>query len=229
MAMRIAGAVAPPIERAEHGQAEQQAADGADKAKRLVEDVFGNLKGEVSQAEARLGREFERLAHFIEAAKSEIATLRPDDISRHHLPKVATELDAIAEAMERATNTIMGAAETIESIAAASLAPAQATQVTEAITAIYEACGFQDISGQRITKVVQTLQCIDDRVTVLVASIEQELAKQAVEEPAAPEERQGYAGEHEILSGPQSGAAAPSQAEIDRLLSSLNNAPKDAA
>lgn len=225
MAGRIAGAAALPSEE----ETEQTQAAESDKARRLVEDVFGNLKQEVGQAEARLAREFERLAHFIEAAKSEIATLRPDDISRHHLPKVAAELDAIGEAMERATHTIMSAAEKIEAIATAGLPAEQAAQVTAAITGIYEACGFQDISGQRIAKAVKTLKRIDDRVTVLVASIEQELAKQTLEEPGAPEEREGYAGEHEILSGPQSGPGATTQAEIDRLLAALGKPPKGAA
>jgi chemotaxis protein CheZ len=224
MAGRIAGAAALPSEE----ETEQTQAAESDKARRLVEDVFGNLKEEVGQAEARLAREFERLAHFIEAAKSEIATLRPDDISRHHLPKVAVELDAITEAMERATHTIMSAAEKIEAIATAGLPAEQAAQVTAAITGIYEACGFQDISGQRIAKAVKTLKRIDDRVTVLVASIEQELAKQTLEEPDSPEEREGYAGEHEILSGPQSGPGATTQAEIDRLLAALGKPPKGA-
>jgi chemotaxis protein CheZ len=217
MPNRMASAAAVPV-----GVEEQRASEESegDDARRLVENVFGNLKGELAQAESRLAREFEGLARFIENAKTEIATLRPDDITHHHLPKVAVELDAIAEATEKATNSIMAAAETIERLTAG-LEPALAERISQSITAIYEACGFQDISGQRITKVVKTLKRIDDRVAVLVASIEEELQKQRERDSDEPGEREGYAGEPELLSGPQSGAAAKSQDEIDSLLSSL--------
>ena len=36
--------------------------------------------------------------------------------------------------------------------------------VTDQMTAIFEACSFQDLTGQRIAKVVETLQQIETRV-----------------------------------------------------------------
>ena len=37
-----------------------------------------------------------------------------------------------------------------------------------AVTQIFEACNFQDVTGQRISKVVKTLQLIDNRVSQLL-------------------------------------------------------------
>src|SRR3546814_1118636 len=41
-------------------------------------------------------------------------------------------------------------------------------QVSAAVTSIFEACGFQDITGQRITKVVTALQKIETKVDALL-------------------------------------------------------------
>ena len=208
---------APGPGPAEPGSGQLRTSIEPSEAPRLVEEVMARLKAEMSHAEARLSHEFECLARHIENARSEMASLRPYDIALHHLPKVVEELDAIAEATENASNSIMAAAESIERLTSG-LDGGLAGEIGQLVTTIFEACGFQDISGQRISKVVKTLQRIEDRVTVLVASIDDEIAKQVELHPGAPEERPDYAGEPELLSGPQRGADATNQDEIDRLL-----------
>jgi chemotaxis protein CheZ len=212
---KLAGSPAALGEEIEESTATEPA-----EVRRLVEEVMGHVKGELAIAETRLFHQFEFLARYIETAKAEIAALRPDDIIRHHIPRVANELDAIAEATEGATNSIMAQAEKIENLTEG-LDPERAQQLIDCATTIYEACGFQDISGQRLTKAAKTLQRIDDRITVLVASIGDEMTKQMEKEPDDPNERTGFAGDPELLRGPQRGPKAKSQAEIDRLLKGI--------
>ena len=45
-----------------------------------------------------------------------------------------------------------------------------AAKLQDATTRIYEACSFQDITGQRITKVVAALKAIEAKVAQIVAT-----------------------------------------------------------
>ena len=67
------------------------------------------------------------------------------------------------QATETATNTIMECAEALMAADASDPAAYKAL-VDEKMMVIFEACSFQDITGQRIAKVVETLQHIEQRV-----------------------------------------------------------------
>ena len=45
-----------------------------------------------------------------------------------------------------------------------------AAKLQDAVTRIYEACSFQDITGQRITKVVTTLKVIEEKVAHIIST-----------------------------------------------------------
>src|SRR3546814_10175717 len=49
------------------------------------------------------------------------------------------------------------------------MSPELAEKITDAVTRVYEACNFQDITGQRITKAVKALQHIEQKVAGLPA------------------------------------------------------------
>ncbi|MEK9673502.1 MAG: hypothetical protein VW268_13545 [Rhodospirillaceae bacterium] len=66
--------------------------------------------------DVKLHEELESLAGFIEEAKSDIASLWPDEVKDEFLPKAADELDAIVEATAEATNSIMDAVGGIEGV-----------------------------------------------------------------------------------------------------------------
>jgi chemotaxis protein CheZ len=81
------------------------------------------------------------------------------------------ELDAVADGTEQATQQILSAAEGIDDAAntlSASLKSQQeqalASDIREHVVRIFEACNFQDLSGQRISKVIRTLTFVEDRV-----------------------------------------------------------------
>ena len=86
-------------------------------------------------------------------------------------------------------------------------------KLQDATTRIYEACSFQDITGQRITKVVSTLKTIEVKVDSILA--------------AFGSRREGFApaplpDPETLLNGPQLPANAMDQTDIDKLLASFD-------
>ncbi len=121
----------------------------------VVHGIVASLQGDLSAADIKLFQELEGLARYIENARQEITALRTDEIRTQHIPTATDELDAIVTATEEATGTILDAAENIESIAG-SLDGSPAEELGKIVTNIYEACNFQDVTGQCISKVVNT-------------------------------------------------------------------------
>ena len=147
-----------------------------------------------------------------------------EDINASHIPTANDELDAVVEHTASATNEILDACEALERLAP-TLSGEAADTVGAAVTRIYEACSFQDITGQRIGKVVTALKAIETRVQQVTARFGH--APAAVPAPAsAPPGGGGWTnakteGER-LANGPQLPAAASSQAEIDALLASFD-------
>jgi chemotaxis protein CheZ len=182
---------------------------------RPLNDVLGKVESMLSDCStpAAVYLELKHLAEFIQDTKTEIAALRPDVVKQQYLPTAADELDAIVAATAQATNAIMDAA---DSIMAAGESPA----ITDAVTKIYEACTFQDITGQRITKVVKTLKHIEDRVEALVAAFGDEIQKYREMHPSEQQPQKG--ADEKLLNGPQLPDEAGKQADIDALLASFD-------
>ncbi len=154
----------------------------------------------------------EHLARIIAEAKRDLAALGAQDIRAKHLPTAGDELTAIVGATERATNAILDAVERIEKSAnAAGGDPAAA--ILSDVTAIYEACNFQDITGQRISKVVSVLKEVDRTVASLLESLD----LPPVVLNAGMSATAAKSGEAALLNGPQMPDAAPNQADIDAL------------
>lgn len=189
----------------------------------VVAALLAEMEGDLSEDNLKLFAELESLSRYITTAKSEIAALRPDEITARHLPKATDELDAIVGATEEATNSILAAMESLENMSG-DLPPEQAEKVTEAVTQVYEACSFQDITGQRITKVVSALKHIEEKVDALVAAFGDEIAKYKAAHPDPEEDKATPAKptDSDLLNGPQLPDDASKQAEIDALLASFD-------
>lgn len=186
-----------------------------------VEAIMATAQGDLSSANLKLYAEIESLAHYIQNARAEIASLRPDEITDEHLPAAGEELEAIVGATEQATNSIMEAVEAIETVAA-ELPPEQAERITAAVTSVYEACGFQDITGQRISKVVNALRHIESKVqALLVAFGGDALPPPARKQGSKRADGKDRPDEH-LMNGPQNAQEAISQDDIDALLASFD-------
>jgi chemotaxis protein CheZ len=155
--------------------------------------------------------EVEQLGALIAAARSEIAALAVEDITASHIPAATDELDAIVAHTAAATNSILEVCERLDGLAVADDATADALQ--GATTRIYEACSFQDITGQRITKVVAALKRIDAKVAQIVATFGDEA------DAVPPSARAPATG---LLNGPQLPAVAMDQTGVDALLARLD-------
>jgi chemotaxis protein CheZ len=193
---------------------------GRDEITEIVTGLLSTLDGDLSNVNLKLYAELEDLAQYILSAKKEIASLLPDDITSTHLPTATDELDAIVGATEVATNGILHAVEIIEGLTA-EMDPEIAEKITEAVTEVYESCNFQDITGQRITKVVKALKHIETKVDALVAAFGDEIQKYRDINPQkqmADEQITDAA----LLNGPQMPDDAANQAEIDALLASFD-------
>ena len=156
---------------------------------------------------ADLYKEVSELATFITRAKAEIAGMRPNEA----IGSATDELDAIVQSTEEATNAILDAAERVDAKIGASQF-AEKDAVSADVVVIFEACNFQDLTGQRIAKVVKLLKHIEVRIDALVALFGPEFR-------AALEAQDGGLRLHadELLNGPQTSDKAVSQNDIDAL------------
>ncbi|WP_027172534.1 chemotaxis protein [Methylobacterium sp. 10] len=110
----------------------------------------------------------------ITRTKQEIATLYHSENTGKGMKRVAGELDAVVESTELATSTILGALEEIETNAGVLRAMRNAAgaenvdMILERVIVAYEACNFQDLTGQRINKIVGVLKFIEEHLDRMI-------------------------------------------------------------
>ncbi|MCB1556425.1 MAG: protein phosphatase CheZ [Alphaproteobacteria bacterium] len=200
-----------------------------DQVIQIINSVIDRVH-EVDQE--NLQRQLHDLKKIIEGMREELRTTRPLDIHSKHIPVASDELDAVVAATEEATGTIMDSCETIQSLFD-SMDQATAASVEAEVTKIFEACSFQDITGQRITKVIGALKAIDDKVSVILKLVGTEFpgvggaagAKAAESEDESGDtegDSDGRTGDAALLNGPQLPDQGISQEEIDRLLAEFD-------
>lgn len=114
------------------------------------------------------------------------------------------ELDSIVESTEDATNNILDSAEKIQDIAATLENKALAEKIGTEIVRIFEACNFQDLTGQRVRKITSALIFIEKTVGSVISTKAKEAKK-----------------EESLENGPQAKSCAPSQEDIDKLFDSI--------
>ena len=146
--------------------------------------------------------ELDALSRIIADARLEVAALRAEDSDAADIPAASDELAAIVSHTAQATHEIIDSCESLEAVAGR-VDAADSGRMQDAITRIYEACSFQDITGQRIAKVVAALQAIESRI----ARARQGMPARAPVAPAVPS----------LLNGPQLPGNGISQSAIDAL------------
>jgi chemotaxis protein CheZ len=163
------------------------------------------------------------LAECIQAAKRTIPAIQADVITARDIPAANDELDAIGTHLEQAAGVILDSCESIET-AVRDAPPTVAEAVQAATTRIYEACIFQDITGQRISKIVATLTTIEQRIIALLAALAPAFPTPGHHDVGAdPGRLDGTATpEQQLLNGPQLPSKAPNQTDIDALLARLS-------
>lgn len=181
-----------------------------EEARRMIVGLLDSFERAVSTEQERLRAELDSLAGMIATMKQEVDTIRADEIETRHMPTVNGEIGAIAAHLESATGEILDACENIEN-ALEPLDGAVADPVRDQVTRIYEACNFHDISGQRIRKILNTLQNVEERIGALLA-----ILGQRPDRPKRPPSDMAEA-RPSLLEGPQLPGNGRSQDEIDAL------------
>jgi len=126
--------------------------------------------------------------------------------SNNKMPDATLHLNDVLQHTEEATHTILDAATAINALAQSSAATAVEKQkITDLIGLIYEACSFQDISGQRIKKVLGHMNALEAQLLRLSDTAHGKALPPKNDDP--------------LLNGPQLAAEAPSQADIDQMFS----------
>jgi chemotaxis protein CheZ len=162
--------------------------------------------------------EIEKMARYILSAKQEIAAIAPEsEEDEHHINTASSELEEVIRHTEQATNTIMDEAEAIQKIAD-SLGQKESAAIQEQlrkhVANMMQACTFQDITGQRIRKVLKLLDYIESRIGNLVKLFGGALPEGYVIKPQF-----GNRPDEELMNGPQLTKDAHSQEDIDRIFS----------
>ena len=181
---------------------------------KLAEIMVGSMRGFFAQLDTSMYHELNDIAEFINDTKTEIRRLQPADLKEKDIPQAGRELEAIVDATENATNTIMEQAEVLLDADATDSA-AYKEQVADSALKILEACSFQDITGQRISKVIFTLQRIEERIGSLALTLGNRLGSSVAEETDAERRRR-----EQMLHGPALAGEGVNQDDIDKMFSS---------
>ncbi len=200
------------------------------KGEITLEDVGGifmnmaaSLGSEGSNVDKFVHDEIERLARYIVDTKQEIFAMQTNDKSEAVIIDASAHLDEVIKHTEEATNAIMDACDRVQA-GAAGIGGEKETQIMDATNQIYDACTFQDITGQRIRKVITLLQNIEERINKLndlfggspVFAVED--GKKDPSKVVLPKD------DKDLLNGPQLKGQGTSQDDIDALFASLGGA-----
>ncbi len=188
---------------------------GRDKVVQIISSVISKVEqaGEVSRE--AIYKELKQLQDIIEEARQELGQSSPKEINDTHIPTATDELDAVVAATAEATGTIMDSCDLIQEVAGKVGGPDGDALMAETMK-IYEACSFQDITGQRITKVVSTLKTIEAKVSALLGVLGSKLP--GMEDGISATKAEAPTGDAALLNGPQMPDKAITQSDIDKLL-----------
>ncbi len=177
----------------------------------IIADLVTLLEKYVSDNEKHLYEEMKAISDKIQHVKRDLSEKLPNGAT----PEASQELDAVVQATEEATNNILDAAEKIMALTT-NIKSEEAKNINSEIVKIFEACNFQDITGQRIKKVISTLQYIDKSISHLLSS-------QITSSNHKPTKKKTLAEmtDKDLMNGPQLKANAPNQDDVDQL---FNNA-----
>ena len=175
---------------------------------------------DVSSEESRLKRELVGLFGHLNRLRRELASPQGEE---HNFQSMSETLDDIVKNTESASNTILENMEAIDEMVSqlrASGDPAAkevCDRINDRVNEVFQACSFQDLTGQRITRLVKSLAFIEERVNAMIRVWGRDEIFKVIDEVKA--EQKGKTGDELLLHGPQSESKAIQQADIDKLFS----------
>jgi chemotaxis protein CheZ len=168
---------------------------------------------------AFLGENLDKLFAYIDKVRMEVAALNHAEDDADRFQAMSKQLDGILEATTDASDKIMGAVEknnlAIEKLQALVSDDEQSAVIEEIIEGhneIFEACAFQDLTGQRVTQLSKSVEYVEERV----ASLHELWGKEELEKIELEPEKE-LTEDEKLLNGPQAKAEALNQADIDAM------------
>ena len=167
----------------------------------------------------QLKTELRALSVCIQQTKAEIATIGTSDHTGH-FNVVSCELDAVVASTEQATSDILDSVERVDTLirniqtqTSDAYVNSMIDEILEKIVNVFEACNFQDITGQRITKVVKTLKFVEERVNAMIEI----WGGEAIAEAAVQSTQKSEDHEASLLNGPARDGDGCKQSDVDAL------------
>src|SRR5262244_2029294 len=194
-----------------------------------IERLEASLRGEATpQLVDRFRFDLVEMANSIVRTKAEIATIKPDADQHGKFGEATEELDSIVGATEAATSDILAAAEQVQEVAwtlrEQGLDPEVCDLLDAKATAVYTACSFQDLTGQRTRKVIQVLRYLEGRINAMIDiwGLDSTMAAEAAEAAQARE------GEAALVNVPARRRNGLDQADVDIVMGpAVSPAPID--
>jgi len=177
----------------------QEIAPLFDDLRRFVDRRIAELSVEVHGATQLLGYSETNLSSQLGQLHEQVGRVlaAPGAAARNS----GMELEAVVQTTEAAANQIMEAAEAIgECVRVALPDKAALAAISAKIDAIFEACAFQDLTGQRVRRAIESLQHVESALSSMMAPAGAE--PEAFQPPALV---------------PVANGADPTQADIDAL------------
>ncbi|MCG8493255.1 MAG: protein phosphatase CheZ [Sneathiellales bacterium] len=188
----------------------------------LLENLMSSIEGDISSSDIQMHQQIFELVDYIKKAREEITDLQPHEINEQHIPAATDELTAIVDATEEATNVFLDAAEKLTNIGM-EVGGEHEDAINDVVTQIFEASNFQDITGQRINKVVSTLQYIEGSINKMADSLGKPVRPdQPRIDVYADAKEKDSRSDADLLNGPQLEGDGNSQDDIDALLASFD-------
>ena len=179
-----------------------------------IDRLEAAMRGErTAESVDRIRFDLVEMAKAIARTKAEIAAIKPDIEQAGKFGQATEELDSIVNTTEAATSDILAAAEQIQEVAwtlrEQGLDPEVCDLLDAKATAVYTACSFQDLTGQRTRKVIQVLRYLEGRINAMIDiwGLDGAMAAEAAETARA---REG-----EVASGPARPGQGLDQADVD--------------
>lgn len=171
----------------------------------VLRDILGDDDG-AHTTTAEIYSEVGQLAIFLNGARKELANIGGVEAG-DKMTEASAHLTEAVEMAEKSTNIIMAAAEKIQEVTAGTPA---ADEVSKLTTEIFEACNFQDITGQRIYKVRDVLKKLEQIVLRLIMVFGSSVDMQQEVNP-----------EKDLMSGPALKGEGLEQGGVDDILDKI--------
>lgn len=186
-----------------------------------IASVVGSLvQGTTHDEEMdKVAVELRELLQFIDTAKSELVGMQAKSLSNRDIPDASVQLDAVVTATEDAASTIMDAADALDTMSD-EMDDENGAKLGEIATNLFQASSFQDLTGQRITKVAKTLTHLEERLNALADAIGDDYVEP--EETIDVDDEGVAVNDADLLHGPQLEGEGNTQEEIDALLASFD-------